>query len=250
MSRHAARARLSVALFRRIASRRSDESVDDGGDGSLWPALPKQHGAPVRIVVPWKYGYKSIKSIVKMDFIASQPTTFWRNCSPTNIRLIQCQPGRASPRWSQATERMIDTGDRVKTQRYNGYGSYVAKLYGKALIKPACGAVPPPKIARPNELFPMRKPSLAIIFLTVFIDLIGFGLILPLLPIYSSHLGASGFVIGAIMASYSLMQFIFAPIWDGSRIASAVADHSHEHGVRGRSYAILPLAPIGRARPR
>src|ERR1043166_4509488 len=59
----------------------------------------------------------------------------------------------------------------------------------------------------------MRKPSLAIIFLTVFIDLIGFGLILPLLPIYSSHLGASGLVIGAIMASYSLMQFIFAPVW-------------------------------------
>ena len=59
----------------------------------------------------------------------------------------------------------------------------------------------------------MKKPSLLIIFLTVFIDLIGFGLILPLLPIFSKNFGASGFVIGAIMASYSLMQFIFAPIW-------------------------------------
>ncbi len=59
----------------------------------------------------------------------------------------------------------------------------------------------------------MKKPSILIIFLTVFIDLIGFGLILPLLPIFSKNFGASGFVIGAIMASYSLMQFIFAPIW-------------------------------------
>src|SRR6478735_10405901 len=59
----------------------------------------------------------------------------------------------------------------------------------------------------------MKKPSILIIFLTVFIDLIGFGLILPLLPLFSKNFGASGFVIGAIMASYSLMQFIFAPIW-------------------------------------
>lgn len=58
-----------------------------------------------------------------------------------------------------------------------------------------------------------RQPSILIIFLTVFIDLIGFGLILPLLPIYAKNFHASGFVIGAIMASYSLMQFIFAPIW-------------------------------------
>ncbi|MGI8966630.1 MAG: MFS transporter [Limisphaerales bacterium] len=61
--------------------------------------------------------------------------------------------------------------------------------------------------------FEMKKPSLLIIFLTVFIDLIGFGLVLPLLSIYSENFGASGFTIGAIMASYSLMQFIFAPIW-------------------------------------
>src|SRR5688572_23276245 len=59
----------------------------------------------------------------------------------------------------------------------------------------------------------MRKPSLLIIFLTVFIDLVGFGLIFPLLPIYSEVFGASGFVIGSIIAVYSLMQFIFAPIW-------------------------------------
>src|SRR5438093_3428736 len=59
----------------------------------------------------------------------------------------------------------------------------------------------------------MKKPSLLIIFLTVFIDLVGFGIVLPLLPIYSKNFGASGFMIGFIMASYSLMQFLFAPSW-------------------------------------
>ena len=59
----------------------------------------------------------------------------------------------------------------------------------------------------------IRKPSKLVIFLTVFIDLVGFGIVLPLLPIYSQNLGASGFVIGAIMAAYSAMQFLFAPVW-------------------------------------
>src|SRR5258708_30376984 len=59
----------------------------------------------------------------------------------------------------------------------------------------------------------MKKPSILIVFLTVFIDLIGFGIVLPLLPIYSRNLRASGLVIGAIMASFSAMQFIFAPGW-------------------------------------
>src|SRR5829696_6495045 len=58
-----------------------------------------------------------------------------------------------------------------------------------------------------------RKPSLLIIFLTVFIDLIGFGIVLPLLPVFSKDFGASGFMIGLIMASYSVMQFLFAPWW-------------------------------------
>src|SRR5689334_16680884 len=59
----------------------------------------------------------------------------------------------------------------------------------------------------------MRKPSLLVVFLTVFIDLIGFGIVLPLLPIYSRNFGANDFAVGAIMASYSLMQFVFAPAW-------------------------------------
>src|SRR5664280_3225720 len=58
-----------------------------------------------------------------------------------------------------------------------------------------------------------RKPSLLVVFLTVFIDLIGFGIVVPLVPIFSRHYGASGWVIGAIIASFSAMQFIFSPIW-------------------------------------
>src|SRR5437763_7553181 len=59
----------------------------------------------------------------------------------------------------------------------------------------------------------MRKPSLLVVFLTVFIDLVGFGIVLPLLPIYTRNLGGTGFIIGVIMASYSAMQFLFAPAW-------------------------------------
>src|SRR5215831_5503385 len=59
----------------------------------------------------------------------------------------------------------------------------------------------------------MRKPSVLVVFLTVFIDLVGFGIVLPLLPIYSAKFGAKGWMIGAIMGSYSLMQFLFAPAW-------------------------------------
>src|SRR6266853_6270698 len=59
----------------------------------------------------------------------------------------------------------------------------------------------------------MRKPSVLVIFLTVFIDLIGFGIVVPLVPFYSSHFGAKGAVIGIIIASFSAMQFVFSPVW-------------------------------------
>ena len=94
--------------------------------------LPKQHGAPIRLVVPWKYGYKSIKSIVKIEFIAGQPKTFWETLQPEEYPFeSNVNPNVPHPRWSQATERLIDTGDRVKTQLYNGYGKHVARLYAK-----------------------------------------------------------------------------------------------------------------------
>ncbi len=92
--------------------------------------LPKQHGAPLRLVVPWKYGYKSIKSIVRIEFLDKQPTTFWERLSPVEYPFeSNVNPAVPHPRWSQATERMIDTGNRVKTQLYNGYADAVASLY-------------------------------------------------------------------------------------------------------------------------
>jgi methionine sulfoxide reductase catalytic subunit len=95
--------------------------------------LPKQHGAPIRLVVPWKYGYKSIKSIVKIELVAKQPKTFWETLQSDEYPFeSNVNPNVPHPRWSQATERMIDSGDRVKTQPYNGYGKHVASLYAKS----------------------------------------------------------------------------------------------------------------------
>ncbi len=92
--------------------------------------LPKQNGAPVRIVVPWKYGYKSIKSIVRIDFVAEQPKTLWESLAPDEYPFeSNVNPDVPHPRWSQKTERLVDTGNRVNTQMYNGYGDHVAKLY-------------------------------------------------------------------------------------------------------------------------
>jgi len=95
--------------------------------------LPKQHGAPIRLVVPWKYGYKSIKSIVKIEFVAAQPKTFWETLAPDEYPFeSNVNPAVPHPRWSQAVERMIDTDERVPTLPYNGYGDQVAKLYTRA----------------------------------------------------------------------------------------------------------------------
>ena len=93
--------------------------------------LPKQHGAPIRLVVPWKYGFKSIKSIVRIEFVEEQPSTFWNQLEPGEYDFqANVNPDVPHPRWSQATERLITTGDRVPTHLYNGYGEHVAHLYG------------------------------------------------------------------------------------------------------------------------
>jgi len=95
--------------------------------------MPKQHGAPIRVVVPWKYGYKSIKSIVKIELVEKQPATLWETLAPHEYPFeSNVNPDVPHPRWSQSTERIIDTGARVRTKIYNGYGDYVAKLYSKA----------------------------------------------------------------------------------------------------------------------
>jgi sulfoxide reductase catalytic subunit YedY len=94
--------------------------------------MPKQNGAPIRLVVPWKYGYKSIKSVVRIDLVKDQPATLWESLSPTEYPFeSNVDPGVPHPRWSQASERDLATGDRIPTLKYNGYGDQVAKLYAK-----------------------------------------------------------------------------------------------------------------------
>lgn len=92
--------------------------------------LPKQNGAPLRLVVPWKYGFKSIKSIVKFEFTDQQPLTFWEHAIANEYGFwANVNPNFDHPRWSQKTERLVGSGDRVPTKIYNGYGDYVAALY-------------------------------------------------------------------------------------------------------------------------
>lgn len=95
--------------------------------------LPKQHGAPVRLVTPWKYGFKSIKSIVEINFTDRQPPTFWSSLGPDEYGFwANVNPEVDHPRWSQKTERMLGTGERRPTVIFNGYGEYVAHLYRPA----------------------------------------------------------------------------------------------------------------------
>ncbi len=92
--------------------------------------LPKQHGAPVRLVIPWKYGFKSIKSIVKIEVIDYRPPTFWNTVLPLEYSFeANVDPAIPHPRWPQAREKMIGTNAVRATRLYNGYGKYVAHLY-------------------------------------------------------------------------------------------------------------------------
>ena len=92
--------------------------------------LPKQHGAPIRLVVPWKYGYKGIKSIVRIEFTSQQPRTFWNDLAPHEYGFeSNVDPEVPHPRWSQATERMLGTNKIRDTLLYNGYQQQVAHLY-------------------------------------------------------------------------------------------------------------------------
>ena len=92
--------------------------------------LPRQNGAPVRLIVPWKYGYKSIKSVVKVEFVAKQQRTFWNDQQPLEYGFYSnVNPKKPHPRWSQAVEKVIPTMEPRPTLLYNGYEKYVAHLY-------------------------------------------------------------------------------------------------------------------------
>jgi sulfoxide reductase catalytic subunit YedY len=92
--------------------------------------LPPQNGAPLRLVVPWKYGFKGIKSIVKIDLVADQPPTTWNLAGPSEYGFYSnVNPQVDHPRWSQATERRIGEYRKRDTLMFNGYGEQVAGLY-------------------------------------------------------------------------------------------------------------------------
>jgi sulfoxide reductase catalytic subunit YedY len=111
---------------------RLDEAMHDltfVAIGMYGHALPKQHGAPVRIVVPWKYGYKSPKSVVRIELLAEQPRTFWSDIAPQEYPFeSNVNPSVPHPRWSQLTERLLGTLDVRRTQPFNGYDE-VRALY-------------------------------------------------------------------------------------------------------------------------
>jgi len=91
--------------------------------------LPKQMGAPVRLVVPWKYGFKSIKSVVRITFTDKRPVSFWEKLQPKEYGFwANVNPEVAHPRWSQARERTL-SGQTIPTQLFNGYTEFVAHLY-------------------------------------------------------------------------------------------------------------------------
>jgi sulfoxide reductase catalytic subunit YedY len=98
--------------------------------GMYGEVMPNQNGAPIRLVVPWKYGFKSIKSVVKIRLVEEQPTTSWTDQNPEEYGFYaNVNPEVDHPRWSQARERRIGEDGRRETLMFNGYADEVAELY-------------------------------------------------------------------------------------------------------------------------
>jgi sulfoxide reductase catalytic subunit YedY len=98
--------------------------------GAYGKPLPAQNGAPLRLATPWKYGFKSIKSIVRFTFTEERPVTFWERQQPQEYGFwANVNPDVPHPRWTQAWERLLGTDERRPTQIWNGYGEFVAGLY-------------------------------------------------------------------------------------------------------------------------
>jgi sulfoxide reductase catalytic subunit YedY len=98
--------------------------------GMYGKPIPKQNGCPLRLTVPWKYGFKSVKGIVRFTFTDKRPKTFWEEILPAEYGFwANVNPDVPHPRWSQATERFLGTNERMPTLLYNGYAEQVAGLY-------------------------------------------------------------------------------------------------------------------------
>ena len=109
------------------------EAMNDLGfmvTGAYGKEVAKSMGAPIRLHLPWKYGFKSIKSIVKVSFVEERPVSYWEKTQASEYGFwANVNPEVAHPRWSQATERVLGTDERIPTQLFNGYGAFVADLY-------------------------------------------------------------------------------------------------------------------------
>lgn len=112
---------------------RLDEATNDlafVATGMYGEPIPKQNGSPLRLVLPWKYGYKGPKAVVKLTFVDEQPPTFWNDLQPLEYSFFSnVNPNVPHPRWSQASERLIGEERRVASQLFNGYGEWVGSLY-------------------------------------------------------------------------------------------------------------------------
>ncbi len=110
-----------------------DEAANDLAfisTGLYGKPLPPQSGGPIRLTLPWKYGFKSAKAIVKITFTDKRPKTFWEEIGPSEYGFwANVNPAVAHPRWSQASERLLGSDERVPTQIFNGYAEQVAALY-------------------------------------------------------------------------------------------------------------------------
>jgi len=125
--------RLPVLQWPYVEGLRLDEAMNPLAIlavGVYGESLPNQNGAPIRLVVPWKYGFKGIKSIVRIRFTDRQPRGSWEVSQPREYGFYaNVNPGVDHPRWSQATERRLGEFRRRKTEMFNGYGQQVASLY-------------------------------------------------------------------------------------------------------------------------
>jgi sulfoxide reductase catalytic subunit YedY len=108
--------------------------------GAYGKPVSKSQGAPLRLAVPWKYGFKSIKSITRFSFTDQRPKSFWQALQPAEYGFwANVNPEVSHPRWSQASEEVIGTGERRPTLLFNGYGDYVAGLYKGVASEPLWG---------------------------------------------------------------------------------------------------------------
>jgi len=110
-----------------------DEAANDVAfisTGLYGKPLPPQNGGPIRLTVPWKYGFKSAKALVRIGFTDKRPVNFWQTIMPQEYGFwANVNPEVSHPRWSQARERLLGGNEMVPTQIYNGYGEFVASLY-------------------------------------------------------------------------------------------------------------------------